>query len=97
MRRLVGTVLAVAGLASAAAVTTIVAAGWTDTPTASGNISVSMSPDLLYVCEWYQNFGGPCNGGDDSGADEIIFENDEQLLPGGGGRTWTLSLVKQQR
>jgi len=51
---------------------------WTATQTASGgvNATVTTAPNL-YLCE---PDGGDC-GQDDSGADEQLFENAENLLP----------------
>jgi len=53
----------------------------TDTQTASGTINAtSTSPDL-YICEPGSTPGPDC-GSDDSGADEMVFESQENIWPG---------------
>lgn len=70
------------------------AAGWLDTQTASGNVTVSSTtPDILYICEPTGSGGSPPCVGDDSAGDEIIFEAlDEALLPGGLPVEWNILL-----
>ncbi|OGO47045.1 MAG: hypothetical protein A2W34_07515 [Chloroflexi bacterium RBG_16_64_32] len=72
--------IAIAGVAVAVGLTVSVVLGvWTGTHTASGTVNtISDSPDL-YLCE-PESEGVGC-GPDDSGADEIIFEGLENLLP----------------
>jgi hypothetical protein len=82
-------IILVAGtVAVTAAITSLVvisAAGWTDEQQATGTISVSATtPDLLAICEWNGALPEPCPNGDDSGDDEIVWETDENLLPGSG-------------
>ena len=73
------TALIVAVLAAAGLMVSVVCGVWTGTQTASGTVNTtSVSPDL-YLCE-PESEGVGC-GPDDSGADEIIFEGLEGLLP----------------
>lgn len=70
------------GAAAALGATLGLATPWTDTQTSSGQVNVvSAYPELLYICEPAGPDPEPCPG-DDSGADEIIFEGLEDLIPG---------------
>ncbi len=69
------------------------AAEWLDTQTSSGNVTVSSTTtDILYICEPTGTGGSPPCVGDDSAGDEIIFEFDEALLPGGPAVSWNILL-----
>jgi len=70
------------GAAAAVGAGLAIATPWTDTRALSGQVSVaSPLPDLLYICEPTGPDPEPCPG-DDSGADEIIFEGLEDITPG---------------
>jgi len=77
-------VLPLAVVLAVIAVALAVAQPWTDTQTSSGNITAaSGDPELLYICEPIGAGSEPCPG-DDSVADEIVFElPNEALTPGG--------------
>lgn len=70
------------GAAAAVGAGLAIASPWTDTRTLSSEVNVaSPYPDLLYICEPTGPDPDPCPG-DDSGADEIIFEGLEDITPG---------------
>jgi hypothetical protein len=79
MKRLV--IALVALLVAVGVIAGVALAQLTDTQTASGTINAtSTSPDL-YICE-PGSTAGPACGADDSGADEIVFESQENMVPG---------------
>jgi len=70
------------GAAAALGASLGLATPWTDTRALEGQVSVaSPLPELLYICEPTGPDPEPCPG-DDSGADEIIFEGLEDITPG---------------
>ena len=79
MNRLRLFVFALVALAAAGLTVSVVLGVWTGTQTASGTVNVTTSSPDLYLCE-PEGTGVGC-GPDDSGADEIIFEGLEDLLP----------------
>jgi hypothetical protein len=60
---------------------------WTGSQTASGNVNATTASADLYICEPENSIGPNC-GSDDSGADETIFEDLENLLPGDEWSAW---------
>lgn len=103
MRRrllILGTTLGAVAIATAVTTALLIAAGWTDTQSTSGNVTISgTTPDLLYICDLTGGVFGStteCPGtdsSDDTGADEIIYEDlDEALLPGGPAAVWDIRL-----
>jgi hypothetical protein len=70
------------------------ASEWADSQNASGEISVTSGSADLYVCEPTGSSGDPICLGDDSGADEIIFEDDEDMAPG-SLKAWDVRLVNR--
>jgi hypothetical protein len=72
-------VFAAFGLLAVGAGAVIAALG--DSETASGTITVSSESADLYICEPGTTPGPEC-GADDSDGAEIVFEGDEQFIPG---------------
>lgn len=68
------------------------ASEWADSQNTFGEIQVTSGSADLYVCEPTGTSGDPICPGDDSGADEIIFEGDEDMVPF-SVRNWDLRLV----
>jgi hypothetical protein len=66
-------------LVAAGLTVSVVLGVWTGTQTASGTVNATTASPDLYLCE-PDSEGIGC-GPDDSGADEIIFEGLEDLLP----------------
>ena len=90
------------GLVAAAALLGVAVAVLTDSQTATGTITATSTSADLYICE--PGVPGPACGSDDSGADEIVFETIEDIIPGEtvewdirlqnvGTTDWTLSDV----
>ena len=79
MKRTAFGALVIVVLAAALGVTLVIATPWTDTETASGNVTASGDPGLLYICEAGLAFA--C-ADDDSDADEIFLDGDEGLEAG---------------
>jgi hypothetical protein len=79
-------------IAAVAGLGVLLGQGWTDTQSSSGTVTISSNtPDMLYICEPTGPGSEPCPG-DDSGPDEMIFELDESLLPGGPEAEWRIRL-----
>lgn len=68
------------GLVATAAFLGVAMALLTDTQTATGTITATSTSADLYICE--PGVPGPACGSDDSGADEIVFETVEDIVPG---------------
>lgn len=67
---------------AAATVGVILAQTFDDTQTSSGTVNVTTESADLYICEPTGSTGDPDCPGDDSLADETIFEGIEDLFPG---------------
>ena len=80
MKRRLGIVL-VALLVAVGVIAGVALAQLTDTQTASGTINATSASSDLYICEPGSTPGPDC-GSDDSGADEIVFESQEDIFPG---------------
>lgn len=59
-----------------------VALAFSDSQTTSGGVNATSAIVDLYICEASSNVPGPPCASDDSGADEVLFEGLENLLPG---------------
>ncbi len=79
MKRLRPILFALVALAAVGLTVSVVLGVWTGTQTASGTVNATTASPDLYLCE-PESEGIGC-GPDDSGADEIIFEGLEDLLP----------------
>lgn len=85
MNRLRPFLFALVALAAVGLTVSVVLGVWRGTQTASGTVNATTASPDLYLCEPEES-GIGC-GPDDSGADEIIFEGLEDLLP--AASVWT--------
>ena len=82
IRYIVTALLVATFVGSVATAGVLLAQTFKDTQTSSGAINVTTESADLYICEPSGTTGDPDCPGDDSLADEAIFENTENLFPG---------------